>query len=60
MIFNILTNIILTVLAFTKLHTNSAGLLLRLMENKSSLIILIMEFIHIFQYSAIFNKTKPF
>ena len=60
MIFNILTNIILTVLAFTKLHTNSAGLLFRLMENKSFLIILIMEFIHIFQYSAIFNKTKPF
>ena len=41
---------------FLKLYTNSAGFLLRLVESNRSLIILNMEFIHIFQYGEIFNK----
>ena len=45
--FNILLYILLTVLVFIKLYTNSAGLLFRLMESNRSLIILIIEFIHI-------------
>ena len=54
--FNILIYIILTVLVFIKFYTNSVGLLLRLMESNRSLIILIMEITHIFQYGAIFKK----
>ena len=46
----------MTVLVFIKFYTNSPGLLFRLMESNRSLIILIIEFIHIFQYGAIFNK----
>ena len=67
--FNILIYILLAVLVFIKFYTNSTGLLFRLMESNRSLIILIIEFIHILQYGAIFNKmafskinplTKPF
>ena len=54
--FNILIYILLTVLVFKKFYTNSAGLLFRLMESNRSLIILLIEFIHILQYGAIFNK----
>ena len=54
--FNILIYILLTVLVFIKFYTDSAGILLRLMESNRSLIILITEFIRIFQYGAIFNK----
>ena len=51
--FNILIYILWTVLVFIKFYTNSAGLFFRLVECNRSLIILIMEFIHIFQYGAI-------
>ena len=54
--FNILIYILLTVSVFIKIHTKSAGFLFRLMEIDRSLIILILEFILIFQYSVIFNK----
>ena len=54
--FNILIYILLTVLVFIKCYTNSAGLLFRLMESNRSLIIFIIEFIHILQHGAIFNK----
>ena len=54
--FNILIYILLTVLVFIKFYINSAGLLFRLMESNRSLIILIIEFINIFQYDAIFHK----
>ena len=47
---------VLTVLVFIKFYTNSAGLLFRLMESNRSLINLIIEFIHIFQFGAVFNK----
>ena len=43
---------------FSKLYTNSAGFLFRLVESNRSLIILDMEFIHIFQYGEIFNKMS--
>ena len=54
--FNILIYIRLTVLVFINFYTNSAGFLFRLMESNMSLIILILEFIHIFQFGAKFNK----
>ena len=55
--FNISVYILFTVLVFIIFYTDSAGLLFRLMESSRSLIYLIAEFIHIFQYCAIFNKT---
>ena len=56
--FNVLIYILLKVLIFIKLYTNSTGLLFRLMESNRSLIILIIEFIYIFQYDATFNKMN--
>ena len=54
--FNILIYILWTILVFIKFYTNSARLLFGLMESNRSLIILIIEFMHIFQYGVIFNK----
>ena len=50
--------ILLTVLVLLKFFTNSAGFVFRLEESNRPLITLIIEFIHIFQYDAIFFKIN--
>ena len=52
----IVIHILLTVLVSIKFYTNSAGFVFRLKESNRPLITLIIEFIHIFQYDAIFFK----
>ena len=54
--FKTLIYIPLTVLVSVMFYANSAGVLFRLVQSNRSLIILIMEFIHIFQYGEISNK----
>ena len=56
---NILIYILLAVFVFIKFYTNSAGFLFRLVKSNRSLIMLIMEFIHFFQYQSVFNITLP-
>ena len=50
--------ILLTVLVLLKFFTNSTGFVFRLEESNRPLITLIIEFIHIFQYDAIFFKIN--
>ena len=48
--------LIYILLVFIRFFTNSPGFLFRLVENNKCLITLITQFMHIFQYVAIFNK----